>query len=1057
MDESSAHAGLDLDGTLSLIGGGPNAPRQTFAGTTILSGHLRPAGTSPVAWRLSGAIKAEPAGATLTGGELRLGPESAALSLAASGSGDFHAAPKLHLDLQAKQLDIDRLAGAPLDTVMPAPPKMPDLATWRQALAAAAPPLPTSVDIAIASATWGGEAFGDLSLHLGDDEARRTLAASGTGPGGSTVALDGTLTSMPQRADGHLRFDGTIDASADDLPAAMTWLRSVSPDSGVAASDLPVKHVKLTSHLAVDRRGVAASAMTLVLDRSTLTGSARFDGARRPAMLAADLHSKMLDLDEVPSVRALGAATGALDLDVALDAATVHVTNVGRDGLKAGHLAMAFVRTGERVALTRFRADDLGGATIDATGTLDRHGGAVALSLDAAHLDATASLVRSLYPGASAQALVARAPALSPATIKVDATLVVGKEGALQPDTIAVNGRLGATTIDTELRTGTDGALAIATHAAAPEGSLMLQQLGLSALPIATLGASTITLDAHGRGEAPLATTFAARFGDTKLDVSGRFDVPALGQTSRRLEGAGTATLTSADLSPLLQCLAIADVDLTGRVPAEGSGGLALGGAGIALSDIHATIGGVATTGSLHWEHAGERPVLTGQLDLERIALGSLLGLVLGPPQLPAPGAEWSKAAFGSGLLDPPTGTITIKAKQLDLGRGLAAKDAAFDVGIGPQSLTLGKMSATIDGGHLQGQLAMRRDGAQATLEGKLALDDVQVDLPSIRTRLSGTLDYAGSGTSAAGLVTSLAGTGSARLADLVIPDAGPAGLRKVFEEVEADTLAVDADTIVRALETNTAPLDLGVQAFDVSLAAGALHVTGTALPATQAPQPAPVASTLEATLDLGQGTLGERVEETLDALPKGWSGPAPSIVLVYSGPVRSPKRRYETGAFINAVATRALARESARLDAYEFDIKERAYFNQRLASERRREQDRLQAEAEARAAAEAARKAEADRKARAALEAFRRAEAARLEKQRRDEATRAAQKAAREQADDRRNKADADPAEPQRAEPPASAPPIAPQQDDAAQGDRRAFEALPRGATVDPGAAGRY
>ena len=130
----------------------------------------------------------------------------------------------------------------------------------------------------------------------------------------------------------------------------------------------------------------------------------------------------------------------------------------------------------------------------------------------------------------------------------------------------------------------------------------------------------------------------------------------------------------------------------------------------------------------------------------------------------------------------------------------------------------------------------------------------------------------------------------------------------------------------------------------------------------------------------------------------------------------------------MNAVAARAIARASARIEAYEFDVRERAFFNERLQSERRREQDRLKAEADAkaaeaarRAAAEAARRAEADRRARA--------EAARLEKQRRDDAERRS-----------------------RAAPPTPPSAPTPRID---EGSRARFEAPKAGTALDPSAAG--
>ena len=61
-----------------------------------------------------------------------------------------------------------------------------------------------------------------------------------------------------------------------------------------------------------------------------------------------------------------------------------------------------------------------------------------------------------------------------------------------------------------------------------------------------------------------------------------------------------------------------------------------------------------------------------------------------------------------------------------------------------------------------------------------------------------------------------------------------------------------------------------------------------------------------------------------------------------------------DAAALANALAARAIQRESARIESYEFDIHERAFFYQRLQSERRREAERLKAQAEAAAAAAA-------------------------------------------------------------------------------------------------------
>ena len=108
----------------------------------------------------------------------------------------------------------------------------------------------------------------------------------------------------------------------------------------------------------------------------------------------------------------------------------------------------------------------------------------------------------------------------------------------------------------------------------------------------------------------------------------------------------------------------------------------------------------------------------------------------------------------------------------------------------------------------------------------KVALERVDLTLPGANAVVSGTLDVAGSGSSPAALVASLAGEGTARATGLSVPQADPAALPKVFADVEADTLPVDGESVLRALRDGSkGPLSLGERRFDLSLAGGVLHV----------------------------------------------------------------------------------------------------------------------------------------------------------------------------------------------------------------------------------------
>ena len=970
IDETQIHAGLDLDGTIALTSAAHETVRESFDGTIALFGHLDQATRAPIIWRLSGPLKADSGQATLSAGELHLGGDSG-LTLTAAGMADLGATPSLKLDLTAKQLDIDRLAGAPVDQVAPPPPRMPDLASLRRTLAAATPPLPTMLDISVDKATWGGETLSDLAAHVGiDASGPRRLQIGGGGPGGTRFGADGTLTggAVPS-------FSGTVDFAADHLPRAIGWLAAIDPGIALSAADLPFKAVKLTGKVKIDAAAIDATNLALTLGRSMLSGTARLALTGERAKLTAELEAKALDLDALPDLAAFRGKAEAFDLDLKLAANAIKVSRAGNGALDAGHLDLAFTKIGRHVAMTTFRAQNLGGAAVTATGSLDPDSAALKATIDAAHLDAFANLVRQVAPGEWADAFVSRAPVLAPTNLIIDATFAGGtggRTGALRPSRVRVDGTLGATAMDLRIEPAGARADAISYSGSlqAPEGSVLLSQLGLPVLPLNLIGRSSITLSAIGPADQPLDTTLHATFGATQAILSGRF-----GPFDQPRQGSGRLELKSNDFSPLLQSLAVAFPDMTGTVAGDLTTRLTLDGTSASLDDLKGHLGVIGVSGSLRYQPAtGEKPTLTGRLSLDRLALTNLFGLALGPSQGAAAGMTWSNSRFGAGLLDPPRASLALEIAALDLAPSLVATNAALDLGIAPNVVTLRHATAALDGGALTSDVTLRRNGPSGALEGQMSLDKVAVDLPGLRTAVTGTLNLAGSGQTALALVASLAGTGTATFTGASVPTADPTALPKVFEEVENDDLAVDQETVARALQAKAGgTLDLGTRRYGLALAGGTLQVQEKeSAPATDAA----VTSVFGASLDLRKTLLKETIRETLRALPKNWSGPPTSVVFALDGPPTAPTRSVDVSAFIDAVATRTLARETARVEAYEFDVRERAFFNQRLSSERRREQDRLKAEADAR-------RAEAERKAKA--------EAARLEKLRKEEAARAA------------------------------------------------------------------
>ena len=1011
LGETSTHPGVDLDGDLTLDSNPADSKtvgvRQSFDGAVTAIGHLLPPEGSPLTWRLSGPLKADPAGIRLTGGELRLGGEDAGLAFKADVAGTFGTDAMVAATLSAQQLDVDRLTGPPVDPAKPnPPPQLPAPSRLRALAAAAIPAVPTTLDVTVDGATWGGEALSDLALHVKPTaDGAGTLQASGDAPGGLHLALDGALTS------GGSGFDGQAKLAAADLPRALAWLGTVAPDLAPSRSALPFAEAALSGAVTIDAAGLAARDATLDLDRSHLKGLLRLaygDSTRQPR-LAADLRTDLLDLDALPDPRGLGRGVSGLAFDLKLAAGAARIASFGSGALEAGRVALDVAASGGRVDLRGLSVENFGGAILVTKGTLEADKATLDARIDADRLDAATALVRQVAPGPWAEALAARAASLAPAHVKLDAVLAPAKAGGkLAPSRLTLDGTLAGTRVSASLVPEHGETTRLAAKADASDGLVLLRQLGLPIAPAAPpIGGGKLILSASGDIEGPLATKLDAGLGATRIAVDGRFDLLGKGEG-----GSGTAALKSADTGPLLRALGLVSPDAAPPVPADLAGALAVGQNGVAIGDIKGRAAGTSVSGTLKiGPPSGDMPVLTGALDLDRLSLGALAGLALGPGKSPASGSAWSNEPFGAAAA-PPRTELALRARILDLLPNLAARDAALDLRLGPSLVAVSHGEATLGGGRLGGAFSLRRDGRQATLEGSFTIGKVTLDLPALKAELTGKLDVAGGGGTALALISSLAGSGTVDLAEVRVPGADPAALPRVLSLVEEDALAVDDEAVTRAFDDAArAPLAAGSRAATLGLAGGTLTLT----PADDAPAGAPVSSEIGATLDVRALHLAVRATETLHALPRDWSGPPPSIVVTQAGPLAAPRRAFDVAAFLNAVAARAIARESARLETYEFDIRERALFNARLQSEHRREADRLKAEADAKAAAEAARRAAAELARKAEADRRARAEAARMEKQRDGPA------------------------------PPAASP------------ESPGFQPQPPGTSGDPGAAGRY
>ena len=855
------------------------------------------------------------------------------------------------------------------------------------------PPAPLSIRLASPAMTLSGETLGDVSMGL-------TLASGATpairfdanGPGRSHLELDGSVeTGLAAK------FSGRVDASVRDMARFDDWLDAVSPGLASRLRNLPMRSLEVAGAVDVSRAGFSGRDLTLKADRSNFKGALAFTRAvgTEAARLFADLTSPALDLDGVPDLSGAATAATGLDLSLSLTARAVRLARFGEGVIDAGRIGMRLSKTGDDIRLENFTIANLGGAALNANGSLGAGGAQLDARLDATRLVELADLVKKVAPGATADAFASRAVSLSPARFNLK--LAAAGLHDLRGSTLTLDATARGTTLKGSIRpnAGDPSNLQASLTLDSPDASMLLRQIGVDALPLTSAGRGALNLSASGDPTKGMDAKLDATIAGTSISYVG-----AIGQA---LGPSGDLRLRSANLAPLLQIVGIASPDPFGpSLPVELDGKVSRGDQRWTLAGLAGRIGPSRLSGDLALERGDDASKAfraSGMLRFDRLTLGNLAALVYGAPGGVRPGAVWSEARFAPGLSSPPETTVDLAVERFDLSGDFAASDARMQLGVAPGVVTLSGATMRIAGGTLGGSVVLRRDGQTAAASGQIDAQDLAVVRPWLAGRVAGKIEFTSTGASQQALIAGLAGGGSVAARDIRIPGADPDAVHRVVGLAEKDAIPA-AEPDVRSalgLELPKAPLTLGARSFDATLASGVLRLT----PSAGGPE-------LALSVDLKSLSVDQRATLADPSPPKDWNEAAPQASIVWRGPLANPARAIDAASLGNALSIRAIARETARMQAFEADVRERAAFNRRVKAlqfMRQRaqeiaayeaEQARIAVEEERRRAAEAAR-LEREQKARDAAEAVRldreqRAEADRLDRERR--AAEAAQRA---------------------------------------------------------------
>lgn len=948
VDENKQHPHADVDADLIFAKSAAGFVLPSVEGQIKLSGHLN--GEIMLPWQLSGAARAELHKAAIDDLDLRLGDDDHGMSFNGAAQFDFGPVPRADATLKASQIDLDRLL-----MEQGSPPAMQRLAHALAALAKAedlmVSGMPLTLEWSADTAVLGGETLSDLSGGFSVSAKKAlSLRFEASGPGRSHLRLNGDVETGSAAG-----FKGRIEASAGDAARLGQWLGANLPQSAPLFAELPLKSFDVSGLANLSDVGFVGQDLSLRLDRSMLSGTLAYTQSvgGEPARLFADLSAARLDLDSMPDLSSLAGRAKATDLSLRLDARAVKIGSLGRGSLDTGHIQLKLEKTGSLAKLDELAVTGVGGADIHAHGQWDGQAADITGTVDSEKLDAVAALLHRLAPSLMTDMLQARAADLSPSHLTLSAHGQMGPHGAIAVAGFDLTGTAGGVEIATKIESDPQNPahLILSAQFTAPNALVLIRQLGLPSLPLRDLGAGQVDIAANGSLDKVFATKLTASLAGTRVAFEGNVQ-PDLAAP----HAVGAVQLDSAGLTSLLEAMGLAFPGPTMRLAANLKADIDARPANVSLHNLSGRFAGTEISGHLDYDAAKNR--LTGGLDTDRLSLATIFELAFGPMSPPKAGTLWSSAEFTAAMLDPPPIDLALSAKSFDLWPQMSGREAQFGLeisgGRAGVKLALHHASMKLGAGSLAAELTLRRDGASAAASGHLKLADYDLALPSLRGQLGADLDLAGTGDSAAAVIAGLAGSGTLTFSDLVLPHTDPGGMPRVFKAVEDDTLNLDAGEIDRTLaaEFDKGAAHLGTETFDAGLAAGLLRLTPKAAEAKRL-EPG-VALTLQASLDLGSLTLDQRSRLSLVALPKNWSGPVPQISLISTGPLTNPVRTIESGAFVNALAGRAIARESARIQAQEFDVHEQAFFYNRLKSERRREQERPKAEEDAKPMAKA-------------------------------------------------------------------------------------------------------
>jgi len=911
VDPSDRPLTTEIDGALTFSRGVPQ-----FDGTLAMA---RPVGVTLAGgervmsdpWRLGGRLLATPASASLQDLTLHYGAEERAIELSGKAAATFGARPHLDGAITARQVDIDRARAAPEATHRP---PFALIKSFVDGLVAAVkPPLPVAVGVAIDALTVGGTTLQSLHGDVRfDDEGWSLNGVEFRAPGLTAVSLSGRLANTAH----GLAFSGPARLQSADLTTLVAWLEGRSDRLSGATKTLTAQgDVTIASdRLALDR-------LKATVDQENIQGRFGYIWAKddRPAVIDGEIHAATIDVDALLAfARTVSDGNLQIPREISLDLDVGRVTFADIDARKVD--ARVKIDAGV-LHIDRLSVGDLGGAAFNISGRIDELSsqprGKIMLDLDANALAGLCSVVGRFAPQ-TADGLRRFADRLAPA--KVHGELTVDRGASASSDAkFDLGGRLGALSlalngdVTGEPKQPGSATLRINSRLDADDGAALVRLLGLDGVLAVDQLPGQLTLSAEGTLGGDVRVSALAAAGGFFTTADGILQLGGDDAPAGKLQMKASA----ADLRPLHRAM-------TGQpgptVPATASATITMAGASLLFSDMAIAAGATALRGRVGVKLSTPAEI-DGDVAGSDVDVPVLLTLLMGlPAAAPGSGAAWSGAPLGAGAFMATNGSVNFKFERASVTPSLSVHDLTGVARFAPSQIGLSSIDGALAGGHLTGDLALRRDANALTAHGQVELAgaDAAKLLSSEKNAVDGllTLKLQGEtiGASPHKLIGAIQGGGTVTLNNAHFTGIDAAAFDAAIRSADRSG-TIDAGKIRSAV---SAAMDNGRLAVpkgqaELTIAAGQVRV-GTAMLQAQGG----AALSIAGLVDLATVALDARLTLSEPPPANALVRTPPVLTINVKGPLAAPERTLDVSELVSWLTLRAAELQTRRLESIE-------------------------------------------------------------------------------------------------------------------------------------------